>query len=210
MFKGKKETAKVNAEENKHTYIAPEIEIEGNFKGNGSIRIEGVVNGNISISSVVIGQEGRVNGIINATNAIVNGKLNGSIFCKSLEIMENGQVNDEIKTEKLKISGKVKGSIASKEEIIIDRTGVVDAVSMESHHIAINGDFRGSIKASKLLELGSTGSVEGQITVKNIKTEPGAKLMGSIHDYTEEIMQVSQELFDKNVTEAFIENTTKH
>jgi len=189
MFKGNKETVKAATQDTKNTYIAPEIEIEGNFKGNGSIRVEGTVNGNLSITSVVIGENGTVNGSINATNVIVNGNLNGSIFCDSLEIMENGQINDEIKVQQLIIAGKAQGSISSKEKIIIDSTGSVDATSMISQDIVINGAFKGDITASQLLEVGSTGSVEGQITVKNIKTEPGGKLLGSIHNYVEESSQ---------------------
>jgi cytoskeletal protein CcmA (bactofilin family) len=205
MFKGNKEAVKATINDNKNTYIAPEIEIDGNFKGKGSIRVEGTVNGNLSITSIVIGEHGTVNGTINATNAIVNGDLNGSIFCDSLEIMENGKINDEIKVKQLHVSGRAMGSIESKEEIVIDTTGAVDATPMKSKNIIINGSFKGDIIASQILEIGSSGSVEGQITVKNIKTEPGGKLLGSIHNYIEETPEAK---FEEKVTATFEENTT--
>jgi cytoskeletal protein CcmA (bactofilin family) len=200
MFKGNKETVKAATTDSKNTYIASEIEIDGNFKGKGSIRIEGTVNGNLSITSVVIGEKGTVNGTINAKNVIVNGTLNGSIFCDSLEIMANGKISDEIKVKQLHVSGRAMGSIESKEEIIIDGTGAVDATPMKSKKIVINGSFRGNITASQLLEVGSTGSVEGQITVKNIKTEPGGKLLGSIHNYVEEDLQTNPKKAEEKIT----------
>ncbi|HHD82440.1 MAG TPA: polymer-forming cytoskeletal protein [Campylobacterales bacterium] len=188
MFKGNKQAPVVGSptQDAKNTYIAAEIEVEGNFKGNGSIQVEGTVNGNLSIPSVVIGEHGTVNGIINAKNAIVNGDLNGSIFCDTLEIMPNGKINDEIKVKQLLISGKAEGSIESKEEITIDQTGHVIASTMQSKTIVVNGDFKGSISASEILKVGSTGSAQGEITVKNIKTDTGGKLLGSIHNYVEE------------------------
>jgi len=188
MFKGNKQEPVIGSptQDAKNTYIAAEIEVDGNFKGNGSIQVEGTINGNLTMPSVVIGENGTVNGIVNAKNAIVNGNLNGSIFCETLEIMPNGQIQDEIKVQQLLVSGKVNGSIESKEEITIDQTGRVTATTMLSKTIVVKGDFQGNISASEILEVGSTGSVQGEITVKNIKTDTGGKLLGSIHNYVEE------------------------
>ena len=183
MFKGNKNASEAPVQNSKNTYVAEEIEITGNFTGQGSILIEGTVHGNISVTSVVIGEKGSINGIINATNVIVNGKLNGSIFCDTLEVMKNGYVSDEVKVKTLLISGIVDGSIEAKEEITVDNNGVVHASTMKSKTITVNGDFKGAITASTILNIGSTGSVEGEITVQNIKTDEGGKLLGAIHTY---------------------------
>lgn len=206
MFKGNKEIPKSPTQDTKNTYIASGIEIDGNFKGQGSIRVEGTVNGDLDITSVVIGEKGIVNGSINATNAIVNGKLNGSIFCDSLEIMENGYISNEIKVKQLLISGEAQGEIEAKEKISLNTTSLVQGIPMKSKHIVINGNFQGNVTASELLEVGSTGSVEGEITVKNIKTDPGGKLIGSIHNYVEEKPEAT---FEEKVTETFKENTSQ-
>ena len=186
MFKGNNKTANSTSKEAKITFIAEGIEVTGNFKGKGAVQIEGTLNGDISVTSVVIGENGTVNGMVNATNTIVNGKLNGSVFCDSLEIMLNGEVSNEIKVKKVLISGKVDGAIESKDEITIDRTGRVTATSMKSKNVTVNGAFKGKVTASELLEIETNGSVEGEITVKNIKTHEGGKLLGSIHNYIEE------------------------
>ena len=187
MFKGNKKTATTSTKN--ITYIAKEIEVTGNFNGKGAVQVEGTLNGNIIVSSVVIGVNGIVNGMINAKNVIVNGKLNGSIFCDTLEVMSNGSVTNEIKVQRVLISGKVDGTVESKSEINIDRTGIVNATIMTSKNILVDGSFNGKVVASELLEIGSSGSVEGDITVKNIKTHEGGRLLGSMQLYnpTEEV-----------------------
>ena len=183
MFKGNQNTT-TNTTAKNITYIAKEIEVTGDFNGKGAVQVEGILNGNISVTSVVIGVNGVVNGTIKATNVIVNGKLKGSIFCDTLEVMSNGSVTDEIKVQRVLISGKVDGLIESKNEINIDKTGVVNATTMTSRNILVDGSFKGKVISSELLEIGNTGSVEGDITVKNIKTHEGGRLLGSMQLYT--------------------------
>ena len=185
MFKGNKK-ATSNITETKSTFIAEGIEVIGNLNGKGAVQVEGILNGDISVTSVVIGEHGTVNGVVNATNVIVNGTLNGAVFCESLEIMPNGNISNEIKVQQLLISGTVNGSIESRDEINIDSQGTVKGTTMKSKNITVNGAFEGKITASELLEIGTTGSVEGDITVKNIKTHEGGKLLGSMHNYVEE------------------------
>jgi cytoskeletal protein CcmA (bactofilin family) len=186
MFKGNKKSSEVAPKGARSTFIAKEIEVTGNFKGEGSVQVEGTLHGDIAVTSVVIGEHGTINGTITATSVIVNGKLNGSVFCDTLEVMPNGNISNDVKVKQLLISGKVEGSIEAKEEITLDNTANVNATIMKSKNILINGLFKGNITASELLEIGSTGSVEGEITVKNIKTHEGGKLLGSMRNYVEE------------------------
>ena len=169
----------------KATFVSQGLEVTGDFKGTGSVQIEGTLHGNISVNSIVIGASGIVNGTINAKNIIINGKLNGSVICDSLEIMKNAHVSNTIKVKKIIISGSAKGKINAEEEINITTEGRVKASQMRSKRITINGSFLGDVIASKLLEVGESGSVEGEITVKNIKTHEGGKLVGSMHTYLE-------------------------
>jgi len=184
MFKGKRKSPTPKRRAN--TFIAKEIEIQGNFKGSGAIQVEGILHGDISVTSVVIGEHGTINGTIRATNVIVNGKLNGAIFCDNLEVMPNGQIFNTVNVKKLIIAGRIDGTIDATEEIIIVPTGKVNATTMKSKKIMASGNCKGAVIASELLEIGSTGSVEGEITVKNIKTHEGGKLLGSMHIYMEE------------------------
>jgi len=184
MFK-KKEKSEIS-KEIKNTFIAKEIEVQGNLNGTGAVQVEGILHGDISVTSVVIGEHGTINGTITAKQVIINGKLNGSVFCDTLDIMPDGHVYNSIKVKKLLISGSAEGSIEAKEEIIIEQTGNINATTMKSKTILINGSFKGNVTSSELLEIGTTGSVEGEITVKNIKTHEGGKLIGSMNFYSEE------------------------
>ena len=192
MFKGNKKSSGETPQGTKSTFIAKEIEVTGNFKGEGAVQVEGILHGDISVTSVVIGENGTINGIITATNVIVNGKLNGSIFCDTLEVMPNGNVSNDVKVKQLLISGTVEGTIEAKEKITIDNTGQVNANIMKSKSILVEGAFKGNVTASELLEIGTTGSVEGEITVKNIKTHEGGKLLGSMQTY---VAKTETELF---------------
>ncbi|CAA6827154.1 MAG: Unknown protein [uncultured Sulfurovum sp.] len=196
MFKGNQKSSEANEKNIKNTFIAKEIEVNGNFKGEGSVQVEGTLHGDILVTSVVIGEHGTINGTITATNVIVNGKLNGSIFCDSLEVMSNGNVSNDIQVKELLISGKVEGKIEAKEKITIDTRGQVNANIMKSKNILVNGTFKGKVTASQLLEIGNKGSVQGDITVKNIKTHEGGKLLGSMHTYLEEATELFTKITD--------------
>ena len=186
MFKGNKKSSGSALKEARNTFIAKKIEVTGNLKGEGSVQIEGILNGDIAVTSVVIGENGTINGTITAMNVIVNGRLNGSVFCDTLEVMPNGNISNDIKVKQLLISGKVEGTIESKEEITLDKTAHVNATTMKSKTILVNGVFKGKVTATELLEIGTTGSVEGEIIVKNIKTHEGGKLLGSMRNYVPE------------------------
>ena len=192
MFKGNKKISGSTQKEERTTFIAKEIEVTGNFKGEGSVQVEGTLQGNLTVTSVVIGQNGTINGTITATNVIVNGELNGSVFCDTLEVMPNGHIANDINVKQLLVSGKVEGSIEAKDEITLDKTGTINATIMKSKNILINGTFKGKVIASEVLEIGTTGSVEGEIIVKNIKTHEGGKLLGSMSNY---VPQTETELF---------------
>lgn len=54
------------------TIIAPGTEITGNIDSKGDIRVDGVLNGNISTTGkVIIGTAGKVNGDVQANTADV-------------------------------------------------------------------------------------------------------------------------------------------
>ncbi len=135
---------------NSPTFISKEMEVTGNFKGKGAVQVEGILHGNISVDSVVIGENGTVNGIITAKNVIINGKLNGSIECASLEVMSNGTVSNRVTAKNFQVSGKIDAKVT----------------------------------VTELLNIHATGSVDGDITVGRIRIEDGAKIIGSIKEYT--------------------------
>jgi cytoskeletal protein CcmA (bactofilin family) len=60
----------------------------------------------------------------------------------------------------------------------------------------VSGSVQGNVIASELLEINSTGSVEGEISVKTIKTAEGSRMVGTMSTYEakrEENIEFKQE-----------------
>ena len=62
------------------TIIGMTAECEGDFKADGSIRIDGTVNGNVMVTDcVIVGASGCVNGDINSSRVIIGGEVYGNL-----------------------------------------------------------------------------------------------------------------------------------
>jgi len=74
------------AGDNVNTYVGEGIELtSGNIKGCGSVRVDGIMSGNIDIDGdLFIGDAGHLKGNANANYAHITGRLDGSIFVTGL------------------------------------------------------------------------------------------------------------------------------
>ncbi|HHD81873.1 MAG TPA: polymer-forming cytoskeletal protein, partial [Campylobacterales bacterium] len=71
--------------------------------------------------------------------------------------------------------------------------------------VTVNGSVEGKVIASELLEVGSNGLVNGEICVKNIKTDEGGRVIGSMEMYTEPTAHTTIKQNKPEVIEATIE-----
>jgi len=169
------------------TIITSCMKVTGNLDGSDTIHIDGHVIGNITVSNtLVIGKSGMVEGDIEAKHVIINGQLQGTIKCENLEVMQTGKVSRYVEAKFLVLDGTVDGDITGTESIKVLENANIHAVSLKSKTITVNGQIQGTVIASEILEIGKKGFVEGQITVKNIKTEEGGRMVGSMSTYQEE------------------------
>jgi len=169
------------------TIITSCMKVTGNFDGTDTIHIDGQVIGNITVSNtLVIGKSGMVEGDIEAKHVIINGELKGTIKCENLEVMQTGKVSRYIEAKHLVLDGTIDGNISADESIEVLHNANIHAVSLKSKRITVHGQIQGTVIASDILEIGSKGFVEGQITVKNIKTEEGGRMIGTMSTYEEE------------------------
>ena len=68
----------MNGEEGDITIISHGVKLEGKISSGGSIRVDGIIQGDInSQGNVTVGEQGDVNGQINATSVTVGGKVVG-------------------------------------------------------------------------------------------------------------------------------------
>jgi len=95
----------IENEPTSHNTINAGTEIIGDINSNGDIRLDGVLSGNINAKGkLVVGESGKVKGIINCRNAdifgVVEGKLNVS---ELLSLKANAQIIGDMVTNRLAI-----------------------------------------------------------------------------------------------------------
>lgn len=101
------------------TILGEDFECEGNIKSINSARIEGKINGDVSVKKgVILGEKGTINGNLESETAIVFGTVNGNLKVKHLEIKQTGRIEGDVKTENLVIEmgGKYNGKLDMKIE----------------------------------------------------------------------------------------------
>lgn len=87
------------------TLIGEKCTIKGNIKGQGLLKIDGTLDGNIDWQEdLIIGDLCKIKGNLVCCNAFVHGYIDGNIICENTLIIES--------------TGKVKGDITVKNVII--------------------------------------------------------------------------------------------
>ncbi len=102
------------------SFIGTNSAFKGNVDSKGTLRVDGVVEGNISADWVIVGEKANVTGDITARGIVVGGKINGNLKAKEIvEIKNKGHIKGEIMSKKLVIAegGIFEGkSIMNREE----------------------------------------------------------------------------------------------
>ncbi len=91
MFKGKNTRIPYEGIE---TIISAKVYFKGDFKSDGSVRVDGELEGQVEIKGdLVIGDKGRIKGDVLATNILVAGAIEGSVLARGrLEITPVGSI----------------------------------------------------------------------------------------------------------------------
>jgi len=107
------------------TVIGKNCVLEGNIKERESIRIDGLVKGDVySESKVDVGKTGNVEGNISSHSLFVAGRVRGNINCKErVELFSSGSVEGDITTKIIVVNegAKITGRIASGERKLIPK-----------------------------------------------------------------------------------------
>ena len=83
------------------TIIGPSVKLEGDFKGEGDLVVEGILVGNLRTkNNLKIGQNAIVEAEVRANNAFISGKVKGNITIKGkIEIASTAVILGDIKTQ---------------------------------------------------------------------------------------------------------------
>jgi len=98
----KEKLVELNASE---TYIANDVILKGDLNIKGTIRIDGILDGNITnAKQITIGKNSNVKGNISCDKCLISGKIEGNIYAiESIEILEGSEVNGDLKAPDIMI-----------------------------------------------------------------------------------------------------------
>jgi cytoskeletal protein CcmA (bactofilin family) len=165
--------------------------VNGTIKAK-NVAIEGELRGEIYCSDLEVKKQGKVSHKIYAVHLLVSGSVVGDIVTeKTVTIERDGTVQAQrIQSKKVVINGNVDGKVSAEDIIEVGHDGKVKTDRLESKKVTVNGKIEGKLTASQLLEVGKNGFVQGEITVKNIKTEEGGRVIGTMVTYEESVKQI--------------------
>ena len=87
------------------TLIGEEAHFHGSLVAKGSLRVEGVFEGDITdAASVEIGARGRLIGNVAAESIVIAGELSGNVVASgSIEVLASGRLLGDVRTPKLRV-----------------------------------------------------------------------------------------------------------
>jgi cytoskeletal protein CcmA (bactofilin family) len=87
------------------SFIGANSLFKGDVDTKGTLRVDGVVEGNIVADWVILGESSHIKGDITARGIVIGGRVDGNIKAKEIvEIKNKGQLHGEIFTNKLVIA----------------------------------------------------------------------------------------------------------
>ncbi len=106
--------------------IGARADFQGEFVVEGTLRVDGLVQGRVNSDCVVLSETGVIKGEIKARKIIVGGKVEGSLRAQEIiEIGATGKVQGDIFTNKLSVTegGELNGRI----EMRMDESKALDS-----------------------------------------------------------------------------------
>lgn len=105
MFSSKKKSSSLGTNDIE-TIIGKNTQFKGILSGDGNIRIDGALDGEISSTGdVVIGDQGNVTATIKASNVLISGAVTGNVIANTkLEITSTGKLFGDVKAAVLSIA----------------------------------------------------------------------------------------------------------
>ncbi len=83
--------------------ICADMKINGSVTSEGSLQIDGIVDGDVSATDITIGASGQITGEVKAEVVKVKGKIKGSIRARKVELETGAHVKGDIVHSSLQI-----------------------------------------------------------------------------------------------------------
>ncbi len=155
--------------------------VNGDLKSCEPIIIDGIVNGDILCDdSVVLHKGSRVVGKIEAKSILLEGLCEGPLEAERVELSVGSQLTGYIVASKVRVAGSVDGDILARESLEVCESGRVIAYETISEQIITKGYIQGEVTAKELLDIRATATIEGDVQVKELRSEGSGKIFGAI------------------------------
>lgn len=87
------------------TIIGNESTVTGELNIKGTLRVDGIIEGDIFADWVIVGESGRIHGNVKSRGVVVGGRVEGNLEASEIvELKGKGEVTGEICTVKLAMS----------------------------------------------------------------------------------------------------------
>ena len=106
MFKKHEQSSMAHANTASDTIIAQGVKVEGEFRSNGDITIDGELNGSLETAQALhIGESAVIHAQVTAKSAVIAGVVVGNIqISENLELLSSSNVSGDIQTNRLSIA----------------------------------------------------------------------------------------------------------
>ena len=115
----KEATPAQQGRDNVISIIGPGMRVVGDCETDGTLRIEGTIEGTVRAGkAVVIGKDGVVTGDVSTQDAIIGGRVKGAVVAESrLELQATCVIDGEIRARRIKLEegGRVNGTVHTGE-----------------------------------------------------------------------------------------------
>ena len=107
--------------------IGPGMKVIGDCITEGTVRVEGTVEGSIRAGkAVVVGKQGVVTGDVVTQDAVISGRVTGTLVAESrLELQASCRIDGEVRTRRMQLEegAVLNGSVQMGEKAVAPRDG---------------------------------------------------------------------------------------
>lgn len=118
MFKEKAKIAMPNQNAGE-TIIAQGVRVEGDFRSQGDVIIDGEVAGSVETqSALTVGETAKIHADVKAKSAVVAGEVVGNIFAaEMLELLATSHVKGDVVTSRISVAAgaRINGKVSMEE-----------------------------------------------------------------------------------------------
>jgi len=105
--------------------IGPGMKVIGDCLTDGTVRVEGTVEGSVRAGkAVVVGKQGVVTGDVVTQDAVISGRVNGTLVAESrLELQASCRIDGEVRTRRMQLEegAVLNGSVQMGEKAVAAR-----------------------------------------------------------------------------------------